>query len=267
MTFPVYFHVFGMRVHPHPVMEGIAYAVGLGAMLMARRRRKELGGEREWTETLWLTAGAAVGALVGAKVLAWVEGPGGASAPTMDNFLRGGTTIGGGLAGGWAGTEGAKFFLGLTRRTGDAWVLPLCCAIAIGRWGCFLTGLSDNTYGVKTDLPWGVDFGDGARHPTQLYESGFAVVMLFVLWGISRRRWVREGDLFRVFMAGYMGFRFFVEFLKPTKKIYLGLSAIQVVSLVVCGIAVLSLIRRGRGVDAVQELTDDERLQRVSEST
>jgi phosphatidylglycerol---prolipoprotein diacylglyceryl transferase len=25
--------------------------------------------------------------------------------------------------------------------------------------GCFLTGLSDKTYGVATQLPWGVDFG------------------------------------------------------------------------------------------------------------
>ncbi|MGN6371131.1 MAG: prolipoprotein diacylglyceryl transferase [Phycisphaerae bacterium] len=241
MEFPIYFHVFGLRVHPHPVMEGIAYGVGLGAMLVARRRRRELGGERDWTQVLWLTAGAAVGALVGAKVLAWIEGP---SAPTMDNFLTGGKTIVGGLAGGWAGTEVAKFFLGVKRRTGDAWVLPLCCAIAIGRWGCFLTGLSDNTYGVKTGLPWGVDFGDGPRHPTQLYESGFAVLLLIVLWWVSKRRWVRRGDLFRVFMAGYMGFRFLVEFLKPTKKIYLGLSAIQVVSLVVCGVAVFGLVRR-----------------------
>ena len=223
-------------------MEGIAYAVGLGAMVMARRRRSELGGEREWTETLWLTAGAAMGALVGAKVLAWVEGPGGGAAPTMDHVLTGGKTIVGGLAGGWAGTEVAKFFLGVKRRTGDAWVLPLCCAIAIGRWGCFLTGLSDNTYGVKTDLPWGVDFGDGARHPTQLYESGFAVLLLIVLWWVSRRRWVREGDLFRVFMGGDRGVRFLVAFLKPTNKPLMGISFIQVTSLLVCFLVLWGLM-------------------------
>jgi hypothetical protein len=48
-------------------------------------------------------------------------------------------------------------------------------------------------------------------------------------------------------MAGYMGFRFLVEFLKPTWKPYLGLSAIQVVSLVVFFVAVFGL-RQRKGV-------------------
>jgi hypothetical protein len=35
--------------------------------------------------------------------------------------------------------------------------------------GCFLTGLSDRTYGTPTPLPWGIDFGDGIpRHPPAL---------------------------------------------------------------------------------------------------
>ena len=41
---------------------------------------------------------------------------------------------------------------------------------------CFLAGLHDDTYGLPTAAPWGMDFGDGIpRHPTQLYE--IAVVL------------------------------------------------------------------------------------------
>ena len=36
----------------------------------------------------------------------------------------------------------------------------LVAGIAIGRIGCFLTGLSDQTCGSHTALPWGVDFGE-----------------------------------------------------------------------------------------------------------
>jgi phosphatidylglycerol---prolipoprotein diacylglyceryl transferase len=246
MQFPVYFYLLGHRVHPHPVMEGLGYVVGLSAMVVSRKRGRELETQRSVTEMLWLTAAAAMGALAGAKLLAWVEGP---AAPTMDNFLTGGKTIVGGLAGAWLATEVAKKVLGITRRTGDAWVIPLCAAIAVGRVGCFLTGLSDNTYGVHSALPWAVDFGDGPRHPTQLYESGFALVMLIGFLAIRKVR-LRAGVRFRMFMVAYMGFRFLVEFLKPSHKPILGMSCIQVVALVVAGCAGVTIRGRGRLVRA-----------------
>jgi phosphatidylglycerol---prolipoprotein diacylglyceryl transferase len=48
----------------------------------------------------------------------------------------------------------------------------LAAAIAVGRLGCFFSGIEDRTYGTPTDLPWGYDFGDGIlRHPVELYEA------------------------------------------------------------------------------------------------
>jgi prolipoprotein diacylglyceryltransferase len=240
MQFPVYLWIAGHRVHPHPVMEGLGYLVGISAMFVSRRRRRELQTERSLTETLWLTAAAAMGALLGAKLLAWLEGP---APPTWDNALTGGKTIVGGLAGAWLATEIAKRILGISRRTGDAWVMPLCAAIAVGRWGCFLTGLSDNTYGVHTTLPWAVDFGDGPRHPTQLYESGFALLLLLAFL-CSRKLSLPPGVRFRLFMLAYMVFRFLIEFLKPSHKPLLGLSCIQVTALLTAICAAQSLSRR-----------------------
>ncbi len=55
--------------------------------------------------------------------------------------------------------------------------------MCIGRVGCFLTGLSDATCGVRTDLPWGVDYGDGVpRHPAQIYEILFLLALGTMLW-------------------------------------------------------------------------------------
>jgi phosphatidylglycerol:prolipoprotein diacylglycerol transferase len=103
----------------------------------------------------------------------------------------------------------------------------LVVGIAIGRVGCFLTGLEDNTYGLPSNLPWAVDFGDGIpRHPTQLYEIAFLLLVLLPTLMWLKDRAPREGDLFKAFMVGYLAFRLGLEFLKPGDPI-VGLTGIQ----------------------------------------
>jgi prolipoprotein diacylglyceryltransferase len=180
----------------------------------------------------WIIVGCVFGALFGSKILAWIE-----SAPDYwshrDNLgsWLGGKTIVGGLLGGWIGVEIAKKILGVKQSTGDAFVFPLIAGIAIGRVGCFLTGLADHTHGVHTNLPWAVDFGDGPRHPTQIYEIVFLVLLGVALF-IRSRHPRRSGELFRLFIFGYMSFRFLVEFIKPRFNPYLRLSAIQIAALI-----------------------------------
>jgi prolipoprotein diacylglyceryltransferase len=94
--------------------------------------------------------------------------------------------------------------------------------MCIGRIGCFLTGPIDHTAGNPTNLPWAMAVGDSVpRHPVALYEIVFLILLAFV-----RPR--RDGDRFRVFLAGYLAFRLLVDFLKPEPRpILLGMSAIQ----------------------------------------
>jgi prolipoprotein diacylglyceryltransferase len=99
-----------------------------------------------------------------------------------------GHSIAGAMAGGIVGAELYKLAFGIRSSTGLVFVAPLATGIFVGRWGCFLSGLPDYTYGTPTSLPWGVDFGDGIpRHPVQLYESftmlGFLV---WFLWSLHR---------------------------------------------------------------------------------
>ena len=83
-------------------------------------------------------------------------------------MLLGGKTIVGGLIGGLVGVELVKLAMGIRRSTGDLYAPALAVAIAIGRIGCLLTGVADDTSGTPTSLPWGMDLGDGvSRHPTQ----------------------------------------------------------------------------------------------------
>jgi phosphatidylglycerol---prolipoprotein diacylglyceryl transferase len=103
-------------------------------------------------------------------------------------YLIGGKTIVGALAFGLIAVELMKRSIGLRTSTGDLYAIPLALGIAIGRVGCFFTGLADNTYGTPTNLPWAIDFGDGIpRHPTQLYEIAFLLLLIPVLYRVLSR--------------------------------------------------------------------------------
>jgi phosphatidylglycerol:prolipoprotein diacylglycerol transferase len=177
--------------------------------------------------------------------LAWAEAPGFYWAMRDDpHFWFGGKTIVGGLLGGWMGIEIAKKALGISRSTGDLCVYPLILGMCIGRIGCFLTGLSDNTCGVRTQLPWGVDYGDGIpRHPAQIYEILFLLGLGFVLW-IKRASLSAPGLQFRWFMTGYLSFRCYIDFFKPHWTVFGGLSGIQwgcLLGLMACAYSLMKL--------------------------
>jgi len=244
MTFPVHLDLFGQPLHPHLVLESLGYFAGARIYFIQRRRSGEAALPLE--TNLWLLVGCIFGAWTGSKLLAWVESPHLylEVARTNPAALLGGKTIVGGLLGGWTGIELAKKRLRIERSTGDLFVWPLAIGTAIGRIGCFLTGLSDHTYGIATKLPWGVDFGDGiTRHPTQIYESIFVLILATGLHFTTHHRDLASGSRFRLYFAGYLLFRFAIEFIKPRETPVLGLSAIQLASLAGATIALLSLRR------------------------
>jgi prolipoprotein diacylglyceryltransferase len=224
MTFPVYFHVFGLRLHPHLIFESLAYPLGF---LVFRQMKKRFGDPipegMRWT----VIAAAAVGAAVGSKLLYWLEDPRLMLAHWRDpQVIWGGKTVVGALIGGLMAVEWAKRRLHFASRTGDLFAVPLCVGIAVGRIGCFLTGLSDDTYGTSTRLPWGVDFGDGIpRHPAPIYEIIFLVALGCVLLWAMRRPHV-QGDIFKGFMVGYSAWRLAIDFLKPDPRFF-GMSSLQ----------------------------------------
>jgi prolipoprotein diacylglyceryltransferase len=214
-----------LRLHPHLFFDLLAYSGGFRLFLWQRRRL----GDTIDTHARWSVVAAAIlGAAVGSKIFFWTENPAETLAHWNDpRFLLGGKTIVGALIGGLAGVEIEKHWTGLTRRTGDLFAAPLAAGIAIGRIGCFLSGLPDRTYGTATALPWGVDFGDGVfRHPTQIYESIVMSAAALLLWRLTRQRH-RDGDVFKLFMVTYFALRLLVDFLKPEPRVLLGLGSLQ----------------------------------------
>ena len=225
MNFPIYFHVGPLQVHPHFLFEALAYGAGFRLYVELRKVRGDfLDTRRRW----WVIAAATTGALIGALLLALLENPTRLAEEWREpSRLLAGKTIVGALVGGVLAVEWIKRRLDIKQKTGDLFALPLCLGIAIGRIGCFLTGLADQTYGTATSLPWAVDFGDGVRrHPTQLYEVIFLVALAMVLARLWQQPYLR-GDLFKLFMVSYLSFRLVIDFLKPEQRVFLGMSTIQ----------------------------------------
>ncbi|MBI5363929.1 MAG: prolipoprotein diacylglyceryl transferase [Planctomycetes bacterium] len=240
--FPVRLHVGGIALHAHLLFEIAAYAVAF----QVYRVRKRRFGDALAPETRWLlVAAAAVGAAIGSKLLSWLVDPRALLEHAGDaRWLLQQKTIVGGILGGWLAVELTKRRARVELRTGDLFAVPLCIGIAIGRVGCFAAGLDDRTFGIASALPWAIDFGDGvARHPVQLYESAFALVLAFVLHRVEARPHA-EGSVFRAFLAAYLAFRLFVDFLKPTPT-FGGLGTLQWTALLVLTWLVLARRRRG----------------------
>ncbi|MDP5276988.1 prolipoprotein diacylglyceryl transferase [Chengkuizengella axinellae] len=244
MQFPVYINLGLISIHPHLFFETLAYFLGFRIYLWTRNKNS-----MSPINSLWILIGAILGAAIGSKVLYWLESP----SLFRENwnhlqFLMKGKTIVGGLLGGLIGVELTKKKIGMTQSTGDDIVFPLIIGMMIGRIGCFLTGLSDHTYGNPTVWFSGIDFGDGIlRHPTQLYEIVFLMFLACALLILKRSQsnskqsqQLKHGMLFQLFMVSYLLFRFWIDFYKPTPHPYYIFNNIQLAC--IAGIAYYTYI-------------------------
>jgi prolipoprotein diacylglyceryl transferase len=102
----------------------------------------------------------------------------------------------------------------------DFIAVPTALAASFIRVGNFF---NQEILGTPTILPWGVLFLSPAdhssivpRHPVQLYEAFFYIVVFLLLWRMSFREknLLCQGRLIGLFLICIFGFRFAIEFLK-----------------------------------------------------
>ena len=198
-------------------------AAGMLARLLYVWRLKEAAART----IAGMGAGYALALAAGAVAGAWAFGTFGSGIGRPSHSLAGA------LAGGILAVELYKAARAMSGSTGAIWVGPLALGIAIGRWGCLFAGLSDDTYGNATALPWGVDLGDGVhRHPVQVYESlaMLAFLIVYILALGRRAEWTR-GRAFYLFILWYGLQRFAWEFLKPYPDLVGPLNLFQLLAL------------------------------------
>lgn len=190
-------------------------------------RRYFTGGLRTpFSDPLYFIA-LGIGAIAGALTF-------GSLNMTLAGLWQIGHSIAGAIAGGVVGVEIYKRIAGIKGSTGGQFVASLALGIAVGRLGCFFAGLPDFTFGTPTNLPWGVDFGDGvARHPVQLYESAAMLAFLAVyLYALARGSEAVRTNGFYLFTGWYAVQRFAWEFLKPYPAVFGPLNVFHLICIV-----------------------------------
>jgi phosphatidylglycerol:prolipoprotein diacylglycerol transferase len=224
---------------PAPPVYSLFMVLALAVFLIARQltARPPALQALPWPKRLGLVLAGFVGGAFGSRLPFILV-----SSETWQGSLLvvPGKTITTALIGAYLAVEAAKLVMGVRVKTGDTFAVPLALALSVGRWGCFCGGCC---YGVPTELPWGVDFGDGIRrHPTQVYEVLFHLSMALILWRV-----IRAGALpcqrLKLYLIAYGVFRFATEFIRPEPPLWLGLTFYQWVALLmIVGLSVQWLV-------------------------
>lgn len=231
--YPVLFQIGSFELRSYGFFVAVSLAVG--TWLAAREaQRRGLDRALVYDFLLWAVIAGFAGARLYFVLLSepgyFLERPW-----EIPAIWSGGLAFQGGLL---AGVAAGLWFCRRRRiplwRFADAVAPGLILGQTVGQVACLLNG---DTFGKPTTLPWAMTFTDPRSfaplgiplHPLQVYE-GLAYLAVFLLvWGL-RRRCVREGDLFLVYVAGYAVARFAMEFFRADPPMIGGLIVPQVVS-------------------------------------
>lgn len=216
----------------------------LTCSLLLRRSQRQLplSGQQK----LVLGIAAFCGAMLGAKAPFVISDPAGLLSGMA--WFADGKTIVFGIVGGYFGVEVGKWVLEVRVKTGDTFAIPVAVAVVIGRLGCFQAGCC---YGAPTELPWGIAFPTAPeippipRHPTQLYEAAFHLLAVLTLLRLRREPFL-QGQLIKLYILAYLGYRFVTEFIRPEPVLWGGLTGYQWATLALAPIFVGLWIRDAR---------------------
>ena len=227
----VLFRIGDFTLYSYGVMLLIAYLVGLW---IASREGKRRGIDPKKIESLafWII----LGGVIGARIWYVLEHLSDYSRNPFEILMiwRGGLVFYGGFIGGFIG---GLLYLRLSKlsfyRVSDIFAPALAIAFAIGRIGCFLNGccygkITNSWIGVRfpaRDLP--PVYCDHLKHgyiepgaqwslpviPTQLISTVDCFIIFLILWYL-RKKSLKEGSLFFIFLILYGIHRFTIDFFR-----------------------------------------------------
>jgi phosphatidylglycerol:prolipoprotein diacylglycerol transferase len=226
----------GIKVFGYGMMLFLAF---LGSMNLAawRARREKLDPEVVYDLALWVFVGGLIGARLFYVVQYWGDRV--RSVAEIFKIWEGGIVLYGSIMGGTAAFFLYRVLKPFPLRPFLDLVAPsLALGVALGRLGCFLNGCC---YGdLCPDLPWGIAFprysppwsdqmaqGLISReqawslpvHPTQIYATIDALVLLFLLSAYDPLR-RRDGEVMALLMVTYPVTRFLIEYLRNDESVF-----------------------------------------------
>ncbi len=225
MQIPFEPSLFGIQINIHLILEYAAFFIAFRYYIFLRKHQQD---KISSLNRLSIILGAVIGALIGSRLIGFLENPLIDLSTETFVYLLNTKTIMGGLFGGLLGVEISKKIIGEKSSSGDLFTFPIILGIFIGRIGCFLSGTNEFTYGTETSFFTGMELGDNIlRHPVSLYELIFLILLFIFLQHLQKKKTLQNGMLFQYFMILYFVFRFFIEFIKPNIFHILGLTSIQ----------------------------------------
>lgn len=232
--YPVLFHLGGLPVPTHEFFTALGLLVA-GVWVLHESHRRGMADKAMAS----IAAGALLGAGIGARLGNWwVYWTSGGSLTLPGLLVDSGKSVLGGLTGAYVGVLVTKRLIRYRRKTGDIFAPAAALGLAVGRIGCFLT----EQPGTPTTMPWGFtppadtlshipncpQCQPGvALHPSFLYEIGFFLALFVLLEWLRPRLTDQPGELFKVFLAAYIVFRFGIEFVRGNEVVALGLTRSQ----------------------------------------
>ncbi len=242
---PVLLELGPLQVRWYGVMWALSFLFVYWYVRRSARRNiiRMTDNDVDWL-MVWLVAGVIIGARL-FEVLVWEPAYYFANPGEIIAIWHGGLSFHGGLLGGLV----AGYLFARKRKINflelcDICIIPIALGQALGRIGNFING---ELYGRIADVPWAVKFpgAEGYRHPSQLYEAAYNVVIFLVLLSIGQKRMAR-GSLFALFLILYSVFRFITEYFRePTAFVGpLTLGQALNIPVFIAGVALLFWLRR-----------------------
>ena len=253
---PILFEIRNWPVYSYGVLLALAYLAGL-QLAVIRARRAGVDPARIMDLGIYLI----IAALVGAKLmLVLVDFSYFRANPReLLSLVRAGGVFYGGLLAAFAT---GMWLVGRYRlnlwTTADLIAPGIALGHVIGRFGCLLAGCC---FGKPTNVAWAITFTDPVAsintmtplqiplHPTQIYDAGAELIILFLLLFTERRGRPFPGRTFWLYMLLYAISRFVIEFYRGDDRgMIFGVSTSQFVSLVLVPVSIYMLWKlRARG--------------------
>jgi phosphatidylglycerol:prolipoprotein diacylglycerol transferase len=253
---PVLVQLGPVTIYSFGAMMALAFLIS-GWVVSLELARKGMDAEDAWSIVLW----AAVGGIVGARLLALLGDWQAFELHPLASIVSGaGFVWYGGLVGGLAAVT-----IFIVRRSlpwlpvVDCIAPALAMGHAIGRIGCQVAG--DGDWGKPTLLPWGMQYPNAIVgwsqwlrenglpattrvHPAPVYETLAYCAIFCLLWSLRKRR-LRDGSLFWLYLVTSSLARFAIESVRIEPVLAAGLTQAQWIAIPLCAAGLALLLRSG----------------------
>ena len=204
---PIAFHLGSLPIHSYGVMIALAFLAGLWTVTLRARHDPALrgSGDKIADITLWLMAGAIVGARIVYVTTYWKEEFAGQPLIEIFAIWNGGLVYYGGLIGAaLAGFIYIRWKQMPLWKTADVFAPSIALGSVFGRIGCLLNGCC---YGRACNLPWAISFPPDNPlhpptypvHPTEIYDALLNLgLYLFLAWLFRRKKF--DGQVFATYL-------------------------------------------------------------------